>query len=63
MGVPGVWEKIKEAVELQVQQTSSFKKWAFDKALVSVYCFLSTFIKNVYCTVLELSDHSIRIIQ
>ncbi|XP_065901743.1 long-chain-fatty-acid--CoA ligase ACSBG2-like [Dysidea avara] len=33
MGVPGVWEKIKEAVELQVQQTSSFKKWAFDKAL------------------------------
>ena len=63
MGVPRVWEKIKEAVELQVQQTSGFKKWAFDKASVSVHCFLSTsFIKNVYCTVLELSDHSIRII-
>ncbi|XP_065901714.1 long-chain-fatty-acid--CoA ligase ACSBG2-like isoform X5 [Dysidea avara] len=32
MGVPRVWEKIKEAVQLQVQQTSGFKKWAFDKA-------------------------------
>ena len=37
MGVPRVWEKIKEAIELQVQQMSGFKKWAFEKASVRVF--------------------------
>ena len=56
------WQYRSALVELQVRQTSGFKKWVFDKASVSVHCFLSTsFIKNVYCTVLELSDHSIRV--
>ena len=36
MGVPRVWEKIKDAVELQLTQMSGFKKWAFDRASVSV---------------------------
>ena len=35
MGVPRVWEKIKDAVELQLTQMSGVKKWAFDRASVS----------------------------
>ena len=49
MGVPRVWEKIKEAVELQVQQTSGFKKWAFDKASVSnwLFCYVFKEVKMI----------------
>lgn len=35
MGVPRVWEKIKDAVELQLTQMSGIKKWVFDRAAVS----------------------------
>jgi len=38
MGVPRVWEKIKDAVELQLTQMTGFKKWAFDRAAVSRTC-------------------------
>ena len=54
MGVPWVWEKIKEAVELQVQQTSGFKNWAFEKASVSTDdCLRRVFVVDVCVTYLK----------